>query len=285
MSRTDAVATPARESAVVLVAHGAPHHPGAGTSLRRLAESLRRRRSGAIAEVAFVHGEPTLDRALAGLSNEPSVCVVPMFGAEGHHTRRVIPDTLDAARSLRPWCSLRQAPALGILPAYTRSLARRLRALVADAALDAAQAAFVAIGHGRRGTTAAPDDAASRLEAALRHDFAASQALYLDGAPAAADWPMRIDRADVVVAPVFFSDAQHAAADVPKIFGLADMRPALTDGIAGPFTCDGRRVWIAALPPASACVADIVVDLARRGERLQALTPRAGDEPSDARRA
>lgn len=263
-----------RERAVVLVAHGAADSPTAGTSLRRLAGELRRRCADTTVAVAHIHGEPTLPSVLDALDVEDSVWIVPMFAAEGHHTRARLPAALDDARARRPAQAIRQTAALGTLPAYTRSLARRLRKLVAATAIDARTAALVAIGHGRRGATTPPDDAARRLADALRPDFAESLALYLDGEPSAAAWATRTTSTDVVVVPVFFSDAHHASLDVPRIFGRPATHPAPADGIDGPWPCAGRRIWSVALPPASICVADIVLDLVREEVPRADIAPR-----------
>ncbi|MBL8699622.1 MAG: hypothetical protein JNK67_14685 [Alphaproteobacteria bacterium] len=273
-------AGPGRDPALVLVAHGASHNPTAGTSLRRLAEALRRRCADTTVAVAYVHGEPTLPAVLDSLGTEDAVCVVPMFAAEGHHTREVVRPALDAARRKRPLRRLMQAPALGTSPAYTASLARRLLALVSAAGIDPRGAAMLAIGHGRRGLSSPPDDAARRLAEALHPAFATSLALYLDGEPAAASWATRVAETDVVVAPVFFSDAQHASVDVPAIFGGPARSPGGADGIEGPWICAGRRIWSVALPPASGCVADIVVGLAQG-----AAAPPTGPSSAFGRRA
>ncbi len=276
MRNDRAATTMAHEPAVVLVAHGAEGMLGAGASLRLLAERLRRRSQLGRVEFAFIHGPPALAAVLDLLIAETSICVVPMFAAEGHHTRSIMPADIQAVVASRPWCAIQQAPALGVHPTYTQSLARRLRELVARAGVEPANADVLAIGHGSRRTSGLRDDAARRLADALRPEFASSQALYLDGEPSAASWPMHVQAPDLVVVPVFFSDARHASADVPRLFGRPGSMPALADVIDGPWLHAGRRLWYATMPPVSNCVADIVVELTYRDRRSRAA-PRLPD--------
>lgn len=278
MPAADATGERRRERAVVLVAHGASQSPTAGASLRRLAEALGQRCADTTVAIAYIRGEPALPSVLDALAEEDAVCIVPMFAAEGFHTRDCLPAALAAARARRPRRILEQTAALGILPAYTRSLARRLRAQVAATALVPNAAALLAIGHGRRGATSPPDDAAQRLAEALRPDFATSLALYLDGEPSAAAWATQAEEADIVAVPLFFSDAMHASLDVPRIFGRPAMQPAQADGIDGPWQCAGRRIWSVALPAASPCVVDIIVDLADEALPRAVRAPRRAHE-------
>lgn len=255
---------PRHGPALILVAHGAQQRPTAGTALRRLAAQLRERRGTTAVEVAYLHAEPGLASVLAALAPAGPVCIVPMFAADGAHARAAIEAAIAEARRRLPRSVIRRVAALGRHPAYVGSLARRLHALVDDAAIAPGQADFVAIGHGSRCTGRPPEDSARRLAESQRAVFATSQALYIDGEPAAAEWSARTACRDVVVAPVFFSDARHASVDVPALFGRPESIPAISDRLDGPWPHAGRRVWSALLPPCAPCVADLVLDLALR---------------------
>ncbi|MBM3524179.1 MAG: hypothetical protein FJX57_14590, partial [Alphaproteobacteria bacterium] len=256
---------PRRGPALILVAHGAQQRPTAGTALRRLAAQLREHRGTAAVEVAYLHAEPGLASVLAALAPAGPVCVVPMFAADGAHARAAVEATIAETRRRHPRSVIRRVAALGQHLAYVGSLARRLHALVDTAAITPGRADFVAIGHGSRRAGRPPEDAARRLAESQRGVFATSQALYIDGEPSAAQWSARTACRDVVVAPIFFSDARHAGVDVPALFGRPQSIPAITDRLDGPWLCEGRRVWSALLPPSAPCVADLVLDLALRG--------------------
>ena len=267
-----------RGPAVILVAHGSKSVEAAGASARTLAERLRAHKDLGAVEVAFIHDRPSLADALAHLADELEVCIVPLFAAEGFHTLSAIPAAVETARANRPGQILRQASALGALPAYVGSLARRLRHLTAGTGIDRSKAAFLAIGHGSRHWAVPADDAASRLADALRPDFGTSDALYLDCEPAATSWPSRIAASTLVVAPVFFSDARHVARDVPHLFGLADHPPAIADALSGPWIAEGRSVWYADLPAVTSCVVNLIADLAlsatkEGAEPMRAMKP------------
>jgi sirohydrochlorin ferrochelatase len=259
--------SPERKRAVLLVGHGSESIEYSCGSIRLLANRLRLHPALGQVEPAFIHGKPSLTTILERFSGEWHICVVPMFAAEGHYTSTAIPAALKAARKAGSSCILEQAPALGLQPAYTASLASRARHLAVRAGIDPSRAAFLAIGHGSRRVSGPIDDAAGRLAAAMLPDFAASQALYLDCEPRAASWPMRVSATEIVVAPVFFSDARHAGEDVPRLFGAGGRFPTNRDEIAGPWSVEGRRVWYATMPPVTDDVVEIIASLACRGER------------------
>jgi len=256
-----------RKRAVLLVGHGSESIGNSCTSIRTLVDRLRLHPALGQVEAAFIHGEPSLTAVLGRFSGEIHVCVVPMFAAEGYYTTSAIPAALEAAREIRPSFALRQVPALGSQPAYTASLASRARQLAVRAGIDPSRTAFLAIGHGSQRASGPIDDAAGRLAAAMRRDFAASQALYLDCEPRAASWPMQVSAPNIVVAPVFFSGARHAGEDVPRLFGLGDRPSTNRDEITGPWFAEGRSVWYATMPPVTDCVVDIIASLARGGGR------------------
>jgi len=248
---------------IVLVAHGSTSGGAAGTAVGVLADRLRARPDAGPVEIAFLHGSPNLPQALARLAEAREVWVLPMFAAEGHFTASVIPAAIATAAALRPHQLLRQLPPIGTHAGYVSSIARRLRRLVSHAGIDLGEMAFLAIGHGSRHAGARDRDAAEGLARSLRSECRSSEALYLDCEPRADAWASRVTETSVVVAPVFFSDAGHARCDVPRLFGLGHRTPATADAMVGPITCQGKTIWYAELPPSTACVADLILDLAR----------------------
>lgn len=248
--------------AVVLVAHGSASEDANGTSLGILADRLRTRPGMGAVEVAFLHGSPNLPDALERLAVEREIRIAPMFAAEGYYTTTVIPALIAAAVTRRPRQSFRQLLPIGTHPGYVSSLARRLKRLALSADIDLASTALLAIGHGSRHPKASGREATAGLAQSLRDEFRSSDALYLDREPRAASWPSRIEAQSVLVAPVFFSDARHLRHDVPALFGLGCRVPGTYDSISGPSASHGKTIWYAEMPAVTACIADVVVDLA-----------------------
>ena len=248
---------------VVLAAHGAQADCDPAGFASILAERLRQRRCFAAVEVAFLHGKPHLAEVLDRLDRH-DLCVVPLFAGQGYHARVAIPAAIRASRAARLGCRIRLMAALGTHPAYIESLARRMRRLAGRRGVDTARGTLLAVGHGCP-RTANTDDAADKLAAALRLDFAVSLPEYLRGDPPVRRWREVAQTVDTVVVPLLFGAGRHARVDIPLLFGLPEAPPPDGDAMSGPWPNAGRRLWYATLPPTGASDADAVVDLVQRG--------------------
>ena len=112
---------------VILIDHGTPV-PSSPSPLSRLA-SILAGRAGVRVIVAHLVGEPSLADAAARAAGEGAerVTVLPCLLADGHHTRRTLPDLLAEARRNHPAVEFDLAEPLGMDDRLAVILMDRLR--------------------------------------------------------------------------------------------------------------------------------------------------------------
>ena len=237
--------------ALVLAAHGSRGDPAANALVRRLAESLRRRRLFHEVAVAFHQGEPGFGTVLDELAAD-EVTVVPCFTSAGHYTEVVLPDAL--ARNRRyAGLRLRQTPPVGTHLGVAPLVARRVTELLRERSAEREAAALLLVGHG---TPRHPRsrDATEQLADNLRRRRVASQVVtaFLDDDPPVDAVMQRLHQETVLVVPFLIGGGTHALEDIPRLVGLHEGEACR------------RRVLVDAPVGSYPGLEDIVVDLARK---------------------
>lgn len=236
--------------ALVLAAHGSRRDPAANALVRRLAESLRRRRLFDEVAVAFHQGEPGFDTVLDELAAD-EVTVVPFFTSAGHYTEAVLPEAL--ARNRRyAGVRLRQTPPVGTHLGVAPLVARRVTELLRERHAERNDAALLLVGHG---TPRHPRsrEATEQLADMLRRRRVAGQVVagFLDDEPAVDAVMQGLRQETVLVVPFLIGGGGHALEDVPRLVGLHEEEA-------------GRRVLVDMPVGSYPGLEEIVVDLARK---------------------
>jgi sirohydrochlorin cobaltochelatase len=110
------------KKAVIILGHGS-RGGGNDTSLKRLAEKLRRSAGDIIIEYAFLqYAQPSADSALDHCITHGAkeIVIVPFFMQAGGHVTRDIPAFLDKARTRHPECDIRSTEYVGAHPLMTQ---------------------------------------------------------------------------------------------------------------------------------------------------------------------
>ena len=241
--------------ALVLAAHGSRREPSANALVRRLVESLRRRRLFDEVASAFHQGEPGFDTVLDELTAD-EVTVVPFFTSEGYYADQVLPEAL--ARNLRFGdLRLRQTPAVGTHAGIGPLVARRVTEVLRTHGLERDRTALLLVGHG---TPRHPGSrvATERLAEALRRRRVVADVLpaFLDDEPPLGEAIARLGHPTALLVPFLIGGGTHAVEDLPRLAGLPERS---RDGLSG-----GRRLLVDDAVGTYPGLEDVVVDLARR---------------------
>lgn len=228
--------------AVILIGHGSSRQPDSARPILALAEDLRARGPWREISAAFMKQEPRLSGALERVSTE-RVVIVPVFAGKGYYTDVLIPREMGLAGPLthRDGRILRLTEPVGCDPRIPGLIACRADGVVRSAGLDPTRASLLLIAHGssRPGGAGETPKAIAAAIAAMGH-FAEVRLAFLEQVPFARDWPELIQGdGEVIVLPLLVAQGTHASQDIPPLFGLEP-------GAAGPISCRGRRVWMAA---------------------------------------
>jgi uroporphyrin-III C-methyltransferase/precorrin-2 dehydrogenase/sirohydrochlorin ferrochelatase len=241
--------------ALVLAAHGSRRHPAANALVRRLAESLRRRRLFDEVAAAFHQGEPGFDTVLDELAAD-EVTVVPCFTSDGYYADQVLPEALARNRRFGE-LRLRQTPPLGTHAGIAPLVARRVTELLRTHQLERDGTTLLVVGHG---TPRHPKsrEATERLVEALRRRRVVAEVVpaFLDDEPPLAQAIAGLGHPAALVVPFLIGGGAHAVEDLPRLLGLPERA---RDGHAG-----GRRFLVDDAVGGYPGLEDIVLDLARR---------------------
>jgi sirohydrochlorin cobaltochelatase len=88
-------------TALVLLGHGTDLNKNSGGVIYLNAERIRERGVYDLVEVGFLDQEPEIDLVVEGI-DAPNVILIPLFIAEGWHTRETIPQDLDLVGEVTP---------------------------------------------------------------------------------------------------------------------------------------------------------------------------------------
>jgi sirohydrochlorin ferrochelatase len=241
--------------ALVLAAHGSTE-PAVNEGILELARRAGRRLGKDEAIAAFHRGEPTFSNVLDGL-RASAVVVVPLLQAEGYYCQKVLPAELAKNRRFGA-VRLHQTRAVGVHPALDAVLERRVAELLVEHRLDRPAIALVAHGTPRhRGSREAA--AASAAELARRTGLS-TRAFFLDEDPPIDSIRDLAPGRDLIVVPLLIGAGRHATGDLVRRLGGATPAPPRAGG----------RMVVDRPLGLDPAIEEIVVDLARGGDRLDA---------------
>lgn len=260
-------------TALLLVGHGSSRAPQARAATDRLAEAVRA--SGRFADVrtAFLKQAPSIAEAMAAFA-APMVTVVPVFAAEGHFTRTVIPGLIAEAVAAAGYRgTVRQTLAVGAHPRLEDILRRRAVDALVRSGAPTDQVALLLIGHGSSrpgGASAAARALAERLTRGC--GCAGVHACFLEEAPFVADWPAMTAAPVVIALPLLVAEGLHGSLDLPPLFGLTPQEATAADAppLLGPLRAHGRTVWYWRGIGSDGEVASVVLSLADEAEAAAA---------------
>ena len=237
-----------RSRALILAAHGSRRGSQANAIVRRIAETIRRRRLYDEVAVAFHQGEPGFDTVLDEIESD-QVTVVPFFTSAGHYTEVVLPQALTQNRRYEG-LRLRQTPPLGTHGELAPLVARRVTGIMREHGLERSSVSLALVGHGTRRH---PDSRESTLQLAdtLRRRRVAGEvlAMFIDDEPSVETLLDTAALPHVMVVPFLIGGGSHVVDDIPRLIGRRQ-RPC--------------RVIIDEAVGTYAGMADLIIDLARR---------------------
>lgn len=206
----------ARDTAVILAAHGDRGGASPNATLLGHCERLDRCATFHSVSAGLLRGEPSLEDAIRAAvdGGAKALVVYPMFMAEGYFTQKVLTQRISA---LEIPIDVLVLPALGGEP--------ELPQLMLDAALAAAgqsgvvpqQARLLIVGHGSKTGPASAD--ATRMVAHAIADFGRFrfvEAAFLEEPEFLSDALARSPGLPTVVSGFFSGDGLHAGEDVPE---------------------------------------------------------------------
>ena len=237
-----------RSRALILAAHGSRRGSQANAIVRRIAETIRRRRLYDEVAVAFHQGEPGFDTVLDEIESD-QVTVVPFFTSAGHYTEVVLPQALTQNRRYEG-LRLRQTPPLGTHGELAPLVARRVTGIMREHGLERSSVSLAVVGHGTRRH---PNSRESSLQLAdtLRRRRVTGEvlAMFIDDEPPVETLLDTAALPHVMVVPFLIGGGSHVADDIPRLIG-SRQRPC--------------RVIIDEAVGTYAGMADLIIDLARR---------------------
>lgn len=266
------------DAALVLIGHGSSRHAESNQPVSQHAQALRER--GLFAQVleAFVKGQPGLSQALEA-AKAPRVFCVPLFLAEGHFTRQVLPKRLGLNGSAEAgWVRAQRRGAQTLYycqPVGTHArmrevvVARAEEVLARHPATPPAQlwrVTLCLVGHGTSrepGSRLAVEEHVGRIAALNR--FAAVQALFIEEEPCVADCYRLAATPDMVLVPFFMSEGGHAGLDIPVLLGeppevVAARRRAGQPVWQNPTERQGKRVWYASSVGTHPALVEVILE-------------------------
>lgn len=253
-------------TALVLAGHGSHISPNTAGIVWTLVDELRALRIADEITAAFWKEMPAFHRVLYTL-NAADVTIVPLFTAQGYFTRTVIPAEMGLTGSItqRDGRTLRYARTLGEHPALKSIVFSRIKQIMEQHNLTAAQTAAAVIGHGTK-RSAESRYAAEAQAAAVRASGLVAEAIavYLDDIPDIPSIYRLTSASNLIAVPYFLAAGSHTTLDVPAELALP---PGQTTG-----DVLGRTVYYAPPIGTDSDLCEIVLDLAY--EAGMPLSPR-----------
>ncbi|HEY9079761.1 CbiX/SirB N-terminal domain-containing protein [Magnetovibrio sp.] len=243
---------------LLIAAHGSPSTPGGRTSSRKHAETIRKLALFADVRAGFLTEKPFVKDVLDDM-NTPEIFVVPNLACAGFITTNKLPMALSltgpVTERITPNGHQRifQTAPVGTDPAIAKTFAIRIRAAMADLAIDQdGDTAVVVVGHGSQRSRASFEHT-TRIAGDLgRHGVSAPiYTSFLEETPFIKDWRALSDAQTVVFAPFLISDGYHGADEIPREIGFDvksdDFISRLSAIQPNELTVNGRRLVY--LPP------------------------------------
>jgi sirohydrochlorin cobaltochelatase len=218
---------------LLLIGHGASL--GGGGAVRRLAERLGQDEAFDQVAACFWKETPYVGEGLK-LITSPIVLAIPVFATEGRIARDLIPAEMGLQGPLTLLSdgrSVHYLRPIGVHPALARLVEERAQQAAKAAGFEVSPTTLLLIAHGNRqggGAKASAEGLAAQLLKAGR--WAEVRVCFLEEEPRAANWQFGIKTRQVVVLPMLLAEGQHAASDLPPLFGLKELGeadPVLTE--------------------------------------------------------
>jgi sirohydrochlorin cobaltochelatase len=260
-------------AALLLAGHGSSQHPAGSRAVRDHAAKIRDRGLFAEVGVAFWKEAPGLHTALQTLASD-EVYVVPVLASRGHITETVLPRELGLSGPVRHggWevdgRRIYLCDPVGLHPDLPAAVAREVAAVCDHEGLEPQATTVLLVGHGnsRNPVSATQTEDVANAVAALP-PFAALRTAFLENPPFMEDWRRIVHGDTLLVMPYMIAGGLHAAQDVPELLGIdpdePDVRRLLDDGLwAGPYSRDGRRIWLSRPVGSFPFIADMIIDQA-----------------------
>ncbi len=230
--------TAAKDTALVVAAHGSTLRPCSSRTTYLHAEEIRKRHIFAEVREGFLKQAPALDDVLANIS-APKIRLVPFMASKGYVTDRIMP-----AKITRDGSATITEP-VGAHPLILTTIRDKLCTFFNT--VDAGDASVLVVGHGTKKNRAAADQLKT-LAATLSKT---AKAVFLEQKPLLKDWRKITDGGTVIVLPFFMSGGLHGTRDIPALLDLnpGGHGPSLA-GLeesakpAGPFELCGRKVYL-----------------------------------------
>ncbi len=273
------------DAALVLIGHGSTVNADSAAPAHQHADELRRRGIFAQVREAFWKEEPYVWQVLRGVF-APRVFIVPLFISEGYFTEEIIPrelgfcgpgETEFARVQERGGRRLHYCGPVGTHPGMAEVLLARARGIVEKfpfprAPKPAETALFIA-GHG----TGNNENSRKAIEQQVgsiggRKLYAEVHAVFMEEEPRIGDCCALARARNIVMVPFFISDGQHSYEDIPVMLGAPKgvVRERLRQGQPtwrNPTEREGKRIWYSASIGSEPCVAEVILERVREGER------------------
>ncbi len=230
--------TAAKDTALVLVAHGSTANGDSSRTTYLHAARIRERNVFAEVREGFLKQAPALDDVLANIA-APKVRLVPFMASKGYVTDRILP------AKIAPDSHVVVTEPVGTHPLILATIRDKLCTFFNT--VDAGDAALLVVGHG----TAKGRAAAGQLDILAAALPIAAKAVFLEQEPLLKDWRKATGAGTVIVLPFFMSGGLHGSKDIPALLGLNPDDPGpgpvgldKSEKPAGPFELCGRKVYL-----------------------------------------
>jgi sirohydrochlorin cobaltochelatase len=273
------------DAALVLVGHGSTVNADSAAPARQHADELRRRGIFAQVREAFWKEEPYVWQVLRGVF-APRVFIVPLFISAGYFTEEVLPrelgfcgpgETNFARAQVRGGQKLHYCGPVGTHPGMAEVLLARARGIVERFPFPRAprpgETALFIAGHG----TGNNENSRKAIEQQVgligaRRLYAEVHAVFMEEEPRIGDCCALARARNIVMVPFFISDGQHSYEDIPMMLGAPErvVRERLRLGQPtwrNPTEHEGKRIWYSAGIGSEPCIAEVILERAREGER------------------
>lgn len=260
------------ECAVLLASHGSPTADAENLPSQRLAERVRGLGLFARVEHGFLEQAPDVREVLDDMSDN-CVFVVPVMACNGYIAQTKLPKRLGLTGAIteRLGANGRQqivlTPPLGTEAGIAPLIFDLLQTAFETLKLDATGTTALIVGHGSARSCASKEQTEALVRAIEGLGFKPTiKSAFLEEPPKIEDWRDLTDSPTVLVMAVMISDGHHGTIDVPMALGIEagpDFQVALSQGIAGPFQIDGRRIFMLAPLGEAPQLADVVVSNVR----------------------
>ncbi|HSG96040.1 MAG TPA: CbiX/SirB N-terminal domain-containing protein [Afifellaceae bacterium] len=211
-----------KKPALLIAAHGDLGGSAHNAALRALVEAVRARLPDMPVVCGVLNGEPAVEAACAELAGH-RIVVYPLFMSGGYYVETVLPERLGLATAGNAGSrDVTILPPLGLDPALSALVARRVRDTMPANPYSAAGTSVLVIAHGSASGHPQPRLATEAFADGLRQCLKTQSVstAYLEEPPFAEDAVAALSPRSVVVS-LFVGKGSHGGADVADILAKA----------------------------------------------------------------